>query len=282
MRKFLTFIAASLILYSCENYQEENEALKLSLEKLQNEKIEQEMLMDDFSETMALIQQNLQEIRDKEGNIENLSLSKEGLRNSKDEIIDDLDVIRKKMEENKNSLEDLKKKMAGSHRQNANMRKMVDQMTLEIAKKDSSIEVLRLDLENKNFQIAKLKSEMDYIRERKERELQEKEDLLNMAYYIAGDYKTLEEKGVVDKSGGFIGIGRVKTLQDDLDKSEFTAIDKRTFSDLMVGKRKAELLSTHPAHSYQWEKEDKNIVRLIILDKEAFWKSSKTMVLLWD
>jgi hypothetical protein len=284
MKKIIAICILSGFMFSaCENYREENEALKADIERLQEEKIEQEMLLNSFGETMMLIQQNLAEIRQRESNIQRISTSgKENLISAKQEIVDDLEAIQNMMDENRENLDELNKKLSRYGRQIGNLKSLTDNMTLELAKRDSSIAMLHQDLEKRNFRIAELQEQMDLLREKKQRELEEKEDMLNRAFYVSGVFKELEEKGVVDKSGGFIGIGRVKTLQDDPDRSNFIEIDKRTFVRLSIDRKKAELLSNHPRSSYEWEMEDKTIKALIVKDKEAFWKSGSTLVVLLD
>ncbi len=274
------FIIATI---SCENYSEENEQLKVELENLQNKSIEQDALIDEFGETMLLIQKNLSEIREREINIEEMSSSsKEKMRNVENEVMDDLQAISLKMEESKSTIERMNKTIQTLGGQNSKLKKVIDNLTYEIAQKDSSIVVLRQNLEKSNFRIAEIQGQMDVLREKKERELTQKENELNRAYYIMGDYKTLEDKNIVDKTGGFIGIGRVKTLNSDLDKSSFTETDKRNLERLVVESKKAELLTTHPADSYEWEMEDKFVKALLIKDKAAFWRSTSSIVILLD
>ncbi len=280
----LILTLSSLVIFSaCENYKEENEKLKEQIQQLNNEKIDQDVLLENFSETLGFIQQNLMDIRQREGSIQSISsFGNERLRDAREEVIEDLESIQKMMNENKVAIEKLNQQLAGSNRQNSKLKSLVDQLKVEIAVRDSSITALRMDLESRNLQIAQLRGQMDNLREQSERELREKEDVLNQVFYIAGNYKELESQGIVDKAGGFIGLGRVKTLQDNLDKSSFTQVDKRTFKRLTIGKRKVDLLTTHPSESYDFEMDGKTIVALVIKDEQAFWRSSKTLVILWD
>ncbi|MCH8545532.1 MAG: hypothetical protein LAT54_02260 [Cryomorphaceae bacterium] len=276
-----SIVLLTFITWSCENYKEENESLKLELENAQNRMLEQESLINDFSETMFVVQQNLSDIKQREKSIQDAaSLGSENLKNTRQDVINDLEAIALMMDENKETIEDLNRKFRASGSQNNKLKKVIDQLSAEISQKDSSIVALRSNLEKSNFRIAELQGQMDVLREKKEREIAKKEDELNRAFYISGDYKTLEEKEVVDKAGGFIGIGRVKTLQDDLKKDDFTEIDKRTFERLSLEAKKAELLTPHPSSSYEFEIEDKQIKALVVKDKEAFWRSTSTLVIL--
>jgi DNA repair exonuclease SbcCD ATPase subunit len=280
---FLPLLIAGVLFTSCENYKEENEQLKEQIQELNEQNIEQNALLESFGETMGLIQQNLMEIREKEGSIQVISsYGNEKLMDARQEVMDDFDAIQRKMAENKEAIERLNKLLSSSNSQNSKIKRMIEQLNGEIAVRDSSIAVLRQDLENRNLKIVKLEGQMDNLREQTARELKEKEDQMNQVFYTAGSYRELEQQGVVDKSGGFIGLGRVKTLQDDLDKSNFVQVDKRSFTRLSIGKRKVDILSTHPASSYELEMDGKTVVALVINNPEAFWKSSNTLVVLWD
>jgi hypothetical protein len=106
---------------------------------------------------------------------------------------------------------------------------------------------------------------------------------LNTAYYVIGTTKELKDKKIIDKSGGFIGLGRSKTVTSDFDKTYFTKIDITTFTEVSILKKKAVLLSTHPSGSYKFESADKKSVdKLIILDYAKFWSASKYLVIVAD
>lgn len=282
IRTFFFLPLLLLLVSSCENHKEENEQLKQELEKAQNKSINQDALINEFSETMLLIQQNLVNIRERESNIEEMSsLGNESLRNAKEVVIEDLDAIRKMMDENRLTVEKLNKTVRSQGGQNSKLKRLIDNLSAELAEKDSSIVALRRNLEKSNFRIAEIQGQMDVLKVKKERELAHKEDELNRAFYIAGDYKQLEEKNIVDKTGGFIGLGRVKTLSSELDKSTFTEIDQRTFERLTIDNaKKAEILTPHPTDSYEWGKEEKTINALIIKNKKAFWLNTNTLVIL--
>jgi hypothetical protein len=283
MKRIIILPIILTIAIACENYSDENEQLRIELEKVQSRSIEQDALIDEFSETMLFIQQNLIEIRQRESNIEEMSsLGGESLKNAKDEVMDDLEAINLMMDESKSKIDRMNKTLRSLGSQNNKLKKLIDNLTVELTRKDSSIVALRENLERSNFRIAEIQGQMDVLREKKERELAKKEDELNRAFYIMGDYKTLDEKSIVDKTGGFIGIGRVKTLNSNLDKSAFTQTDKRNLERLVIESKKAELLTTHPSESYEWETEDKLIKALLIKDKAAFWRSTNTIVILLD
>ena len=61
--------------------------------------------------------------------------------------------------------------------------------------------------------------------EAKEKVITQKVDELNTAYYTLGTEKELIANKVMTKSGGFIGIGRNKKVQQDFNREYFKKID---------------------------------------------------------
>lgn len=107
-------------------------------------------------------------------------------------------------------------------------------------------------------------------------------DELNTAYYISGTYKELKELGIVDKEGGFIGLGANKELVNDFDASAFTKIDIRKFKQLDINSKSAKVITKHTSDSYTLVEGDKEIEELVIENPDEFWKTSKFLVVLTD
>lgn len=110
-------------------------------------------------------------------------------------------------------------------------------------------------------------------------ELAQKEQLVNTAYFAVGSYKDLNQAGILQKEGGVAGIGGTKVLQGDAVPGEFVRIDRRNYTIIPVHSRKAELITAHDPASYEWVKDEKEIVWLKISDPELFWDKSKYLVI---
>lgn len=103
-------------------------------------------------------------------------------------------------------------------------------------------------------------------------------EILNTAYLVAGTKKELLEYGIIEKEGGFIGIGRVKSLAADADDGWFIPIPINETDDIELFCRKAKLLTSHPESSYDLTG-DKTIESLFIMDPVAFWDKSDFLVI---
>ena len=169
---------------------------------------------------------------------------------------------------------------------------MIDNLNKSIVEKDAEIAELKDQLGKLNIKVTDLGNQVSTLNtnvdnlsaenKAKQQAIDEKTAALNTGYYVVGTTKELKEKKVIDKTGGFIGLGRTKTLTD-FDKSNFTKIDITTLTEIPINKKKATLLSNHPAGSYKLEGTPKKSVdKLVILNYADFWSRSKFLVIAAD
>ena len=172
---------------------------------------------------------------------------------------------------------------------NAKLRKNQKQSNLKIAELETMIESLAYRMQEKDAEIADLHTQlaeankqlMVLFEEYNNRleEMGEQEDELNTAFYCYGSSKELKDQGVISKSGGFIGIGKTAKLSDDFNKEYFTQIDISTINEIELMSKKVKIITNHPSDSYKIEGEDDSADKLVILDADAFWSSSKYLVM---
>ncbi|MDD3744021.1 MAG: hypothetical protein PHX54_10405, partial [Lentimicrobiaceae bacterium] len=132
------------------------------------------------------------------------------------------------------------------------------------------------------FSIAQLNDTISLIKDRNRNlkdDLTNRTDELNTAYYIVGERKDLIEKNILDKQGGFLGIGRTQKISGDVDLQHFTRIDIRNLKSIPLNVKEAKLMSVHPAGSYEWKKSDKKVDELVIIDPASFWERSRMLVI---
>lgn len=108
--------------------------------------------------------------------------------------------------------------------------------------------------------------------------LLEKERNLHTAYYTVGSYKTLRDRNIVDKEGGFLGINTVKTLGNDLDPSKFKEIDWREVSEIPVDAKRCEVITDQDPSTYTMVYENDKVSSIKITNPDKFWGKSKYLV----
>ena len=85
---------------------------------------------------------------------------------------------------------------------------------------------------------------------------------------------------IVPYSLGTIYLDRGEVLQSNFNKEYFTKIDIRIDKEIKLYSSSAEILTNHPAGSYTLQRDAKKQYVLRITDPQAFWSTSKYLVIL--
>lgn len=297
----LMLIPAMLMTVSCNKMKEENARLKSKNDSLLALGFQKDTTVMEFVRAFNEIQSNLDSIKMKENIIsKNTKNGTEVQTSAREQITGDINEIYLMLQENREKVASLraqlKKSEAGLKGANIKISEleiMIDNLNKSITEKDAEIAVLKDQLGKLNIKVADLGNQVTNLNanvdnlsaenKAKQQAIEEKTAALNTAYYVIGTTKQLKEKKVIDKTGGFIGIGRAKTVTADFDKSNFTKTDITTLTELPINKRKAVLLTNHPTGSYKFEGADKKSVdKLVILNYADFWSRSKYLVIAAD
>lgn len=278
-----TFILSVVtLLFACNSGELEQKIADLEAEKIEaNGELEvKEELMVDFISSMNEIQANLSAIKERE-NIIAARFDKGNMEvnnSMKDDIIGDIDLINNLLLENKEKMAALQSKFRKSAKESkfqiAELETMIDNLVKQMELKDGEIAALHTQLAEANKQLMVMFDEYNNRLE----ELGTKEDELNTAYYCYGSSKELKEQGVISKKGGFIGIGKTAKLSEDFNKEYFTQIDISVVNEIDLVSDKVKLITNHSPESYRIEGEEDS-KKLIIVDSEVFWSSSKYLVI---
>ncbi len=298
MKKYLLLFAIVPFLFACN--QKKVDELETQNSDLQNQSAEfkqgWDAAVNEIGEYMGMmneIDSTLIEIKKQEGII-NSNLGSEGRskQQQKADIVASIATLNDLVQKNKALVAELDKKYKGTSVKNKELDQKITMLNTQLEQKESDLVALKSELEKANYQIASLNTELTTVSTVKAQlEVQTAEQAnviakqtedLNTAYYIAGSFKELKELGVVDKEGGFIGIGASKELIDDFDPSAFTRIDIRSFKELSINSKNAKVITTHPTSSYTLVENDKTIEEIVIENPDQFWKSSKFLVVLTD
>jgi DNA repair exonuclease SbcCD ATPase subunit len=264
-----------MILFSCN--QDKIDQLNEEKEEYRNEVADKDSTINDMLKTFNDIQTNLDEIKTREG-----ILSVSNPEDEENTIVRDIQAINQLMKENEKLRDQLNRKLRNSDVKMSEFRKMIAKLNREIEDKNREIAELNEILQRKDARIGQLYFSLDSMNsqvEQREQEIQETKDDLNTAYYAYGTFDELEEREIVTKEGGFLGLGKTESLIDNVNLDYFTKVDIRKQKSFLIYAKEAELLSKHPEGSYEFRGEEK-VDSLVITDPEAFWKASKLMVVL--
>lgn len=281
----LALLPVLFLVASCENKDQTARISQLENEQAQlmQDATSKDSMINSFLETLNLIETNLAEIKTKEKIISQETGSGNELNKpARERINEDIRSINELMADNKKMISSLNDKLRNSKLKVSELDKMIESTNLLLAERDTEIETLKGELTNLNFSIASLNDTISRIQNRNQElatTVVTKNNELNVAYFVVGGRKELIEKKILNKEGGFLGLGRSQKIAGDVDLADFTKIDMRSLKSIPLGVKKATLMSVHPAGSYEIVGNDKKVEEIIIKDPVAFWQKSKMLVI---
>ena len=154
-----------------------------------------------------------------------------------------------------------------------------------VASQEAQITSLMTELEQNKIVIKNLNqnvSDLTTSNQEKDETIAKQAAEANQAYFVVGSYAELKEMGIVDKTGGFIGIGRKQVATTNMNTENFTMIDRTQVTTITVNKKKAVVISNHPDNSYELVADDNDesvVAYLRILNPAQFWQYTKFLVI---
>ena len=271
--------------FGCHDY-------KADIDKLQKEK--QDLVQSTSYKDSTLmtyineineIETNISSIEQKQANISENSKTNELKGTQIDRINENIKAINDLMKENKDKIAALNSKLKKSNIKIAEFEKMVASLNEQIGEKDKQLADLNTKLALLNTQVEKLNTDVSSLtatNTEKQKMIEDQTSKLHTAYYTTGTYKELQTKQVVNKEGGFLGIGKNKKMMSNFNSSAFNTIDITKTSTIPLEAKDAQVLTNHPTDSYTIEHKGKTVSNLQITDPEKFWKASKYLVVVVD
>jgi hypothetical protein len=293
MKKLSVFaIAAIALLTACNG------------DKLRNAEAENEQLKGDLRETLATqdsllvlvndISEGMSQIKDLEKIISTPGVLGDESTSRKEQIKNDMIVIQQALQERRQRLEELEKKLQNSSGENTTLKKTIQTLKTQIAEQQTEIATLTNQLAAANIRIqeldttvAGLNSAVDSLntsvaeqteqRAKAEAEALAAENKLNECFYAIGTNKELKEKKILEKKF----LGKTKVMKGDFDASYFTVGDIRTLTSIPTHSKKAKIMTSQPADSYQIVDQGNQKV-IMITNPAKFWQLSNFLVIQVD
>ena len=292
MKLKLIILSAIVVLAAACTDKEKLAQMQGSIDSLKTEIGSRETELTEYFTLVSDIEGNISEIKERENMI---SLEQESNQSddlaSKKQMVEDLKAINSLMVENKSKLEELNKKLQSSYYQTGKFKALVAQLEEKVNIQEADVQTLTMQVSELTAKNETLSVAVDslftenttkaVILEEKEGMITQMDEKLHAAYYATGTSTELQEKQIITKEGGFIGIGKVDQLSPVLNKSDFTLVDIRKINTIPLNSKKVELVTSHPQGSYEIVVDDeaKQVDKLVILDPDKFWESSKYLVI---
>ena len=282
MKKLAVLIVCAAVLASCDGLKGGSKDLKAENDSLLMELTQRNAELDEMMGTFNEIQEGFRQINDAESRVDlQRGTITENSSSAKQQIASDIEFITKQMEENKAQIAKLQAMLKSSKNNSAQMKKAVESLTQELVAKQQRIEELQAELASKNIRIQELDAAVSGLaadketlaaeNEAKAKTVAEQDKAINAAWFVFGTKSELKSQKIL-QSGDVL-------KNADFNKDYFTQIDIRTTKDIKLYSKRAELLTTHPAGSYELVKDDKGQLTLKITNPKEFWSVSKYLVI---
>ena len=279
MKKILLLVACALGLSACNLTGEKQDAVQQERDSLQRIINEKDIELDDILSTFNEVQEGIRRINEAEGRVTIADGSRENA-SSREVIRENMEFIQQAMQQNRDMIAQLQEKLKNSSIKATKMQKTIENLQSQIEAQAARIQELEASLAEKDAlieaqgdAIAGLSNDVASLTEdnrAKAEKVQQQDKELNTAWFVFGTKSELKEQKILTK-GDVLKNG-------DFNKDYFTKIDIRYDKDLKFYSKSAQLLSTHPAGSYQLAKDKQGQYELHITDPQKFWSVSKYLV----
>jgi len=297
MKRYVFMVLAlPVLLMGCDNGKLKD--LEIRNNELTNQLEEMDSSMNSYLETISEIEDNLAVIKLKQNMIAtNASKDVEFDHEMRKSLVNDLQAINSLMTTNKEKITELQNLLKNSNFQVAEFKKLVARVNTKLVEKDEEITSLTTRLEDLAFRNQTLDDNVRFLTIRVDtlsavnqvqiatihnqkklisRNLEE----LSSGFVATGTLKELEEKQIIKKEGGILGLGAVSALNSEVDRDNFLRIDIQKTQTIPLMVKKVRVITNHPQDSYKIEESENGelLASLVITNPDRFWNTSKFLV----
>ena len=236
--------------------------------------------INDMMTTLSDIEEGFREINEAQDRVA-IAQQGEGT-SSKARIKENIQFIKSAMKQNKELINKLKQQLRESSFNSDALKRMIESLQQQMEEKEQQIVQLREELESRDIHIAELDEQLanqntaidDLANEssQKTQVINTQDKQLHTAWFVYGTKDELREQNILDKHGN--------VLQGGFNKDYFTKIDYRVDKEIKFYSKSAEMLTAHPASSYEMKRDANKMYSLRITDPDLFWSTSKYLVVL--
>lgn len=292
MKKILLSVAvmASMMFTACNSKSGDVEKLRQENDSLVQLNAQTKADFDEMLQLMNDVEDGFKQIKEAENYlVVQSSATGEVDMTTRERLKSDMQLVAQTLKDNKEKLAKLQSQLKNSKYQSSQFQKTVERLNAEIESKTAMIVSLQEELAKRDVRIqeldnavSELAGQVNTLSEETEKQkstISSQEKEINTVYYVFGTTKELKEQKIIS-GGGLFKASEV--MKGDFNKNYFTKEDLRTFKQVSLESKKAKLLTTHPEGSYTFEKNDKDLLTLVITNPTEFWSLSKYLVIKVD
>jgi hypothetical protein len=281
MKNIIAMLAIATVFASCSS-DHGRTAANTTADSLAAAQRENDSLENAFLATLDQIDNSIDWVFREKNSASTETGKGKSLSERKQEILRNIELASNMLRENKAKIETLETNAAKGSRDYKKLKDRLTASSARIKKYEEQLASLYDIIADKDWEIDNLNKratnlELENIMQKGFAD--KFEDDLHTAWYTKGTYKELRESGVLTKEGGILGIGRTEKLKQNFPDKAFEKIDTRKITSIPIHAKKAKLVTTHPDGTYELKKENGLIASIEIKNPDAFWKTSKHMVI---
>lgn len=292
MRRITIFVFALIFFSACHNFKKDTEQLTALRDSLVQETAFKDASIADLLRDFNEIQENLTKIKEVEKLVTvQTNAAGELSSDQKQKILEDITLLNGLLQKNKELTSSLQNKLKNSNYKIAQLAEsieqfkvMVNKLETEVQDKNTEITALSGEVEKLNIDISSLTEKIIFMADedhKKSETIETQTTQMNTAYFVYGSAKELRDFGVIEKSGGVLGMGKTPVIKKNFNHDYFTEVDIRQVDFIPLKVKKAKLISVHPLESFHFS-DKKSADTLFIDNRNEFWKTTKYLVILTD
>ena len=287
-RSFLFFaVIALMCLAACNGNKTDNTGNDSIVAQLNDSLLIANAEKDSLLSLINDINEGMMQIRDMEKIISASNLNAE-TPNKKQQIMDNMALIQQALQDRREKLAALERRLKNSSGNSSQLQETIDGLKKQLEEQQATINQLTEELRKAHIEIQSLNTTVDSlnvanqtIAEQKEEAEEKSEQLaneLNTCYYVIGSKSELKEHKIIET--GF--LRKTKVMEKDYEIEYFTKGDKRTLAEIPLYSKKAKIYTKHPADSYEIVTADDNTKTIVITNPTKFWELSNFLVVQID
>ena len=259
-----------------DSLQSELNSKDKELNSLEFDKLNNDSIVNQYALYIQRIKNNINEINNQESIINNAKSKEEFYKADTTNIINAIKIMSEKLIENESMISELNNAVKLEKNKNSQFATRVTELSTEVAKSNREIYFLKEELYSLNSSFEAIFNKYN----EQNKKISFLNNKLNEIAYVIGTKSELLDNGVLTKSGGLIGLGKIRKLNSDFNTNYFTFSTKQDLKSIVLGYKSVKLITPHPSESFKITKNTNELIdSLLIFDVENFWKNSKFLVL---
>lgn len=201
---------------------------------------------------------------------------------SKKEMLERLSAFQNLIENQKSRIDSLQNLVKSDNSKMAALQKVITSLKEELSEKQLRIAELEEEIKTKNTDIKTLQTKVEtvvtelVVEKETNTFLEEvastQDAIINEGYFIVGSKRDLKDLGLIS------GVFKKKANYANIDKSHFTKIDIREFSEIRI-EDEPKLITEKPESSYTINENSDGSYTLRITNPTSFWAASPFLII---